>query len=271
MNINKKNAIDFFLKKCPKFESNDIKKISKIHSGYTNFSYKLVTKNNEIFQIRFSKENDLVDRLNEKNVIDLVGFKKYFLYLDKSGNAIKQWIPGEILKPKNINEKFINLLLEKINLLHKTKYNNQILKHQYNDVIDNKKVSKKYLSMYEKCLNILNNQEWVLSHNDLNLQNMILSNHGLIFIDYEWARINHPLWDIVNFVRETKLSESLINMIISKLQIDHLTFNKMLYICLCFAQDWALSNKQTLKIIIYRFNNFLKLKKLYKFLEKFNA
>ncbi len=72
-------------------------------------------------------------------------------------------------------------------------------------------------------------------------------------------------------MRETKLSESMIERIISKLNIDYLMFNKMSYICLCFAQDWALSNKQTLKIIIYRFINFLKLKKSYKFLKKFNA
>lgn len=271
MNINKKNAIDFFLEKCPKFEKKDILKISKIHSGYTNFSYKLVTRNNEMFQVRFSKSNDLVDRENEQKVINLTHFNKYFLYLDEKGNAIKQWIIGDIYDQKNIDEKFIDLLLQEIDLLHKTKYDNEILKHDYENVLNNHKIAKKYLNMYEKCLNILNNEKWVLSHNDLNLENMLFCNHKLIFIDYEWARINHPLWDIINFVRETKLSESLINLIISKLKIDFLTFNKMLYICLCFAHDWALSNKQTFKIFIYRFNNFLKLKKIYKLLEKFNV
>lgn len=271
MNINKKNAIDFFLKKCPTFTRKDIKTISKIHSGYTNFSYKLTTKNNEIFQIRFSKENDLVDRSNEKKVIDLVDFRKYFLYLDENGNAIKKWISGDIVKSKNVDDKFIDLLLQEIDLLHQIKFDNKILKHTYTNILNNQKISKKYLNMYKKCLNILNDKKWVLSHNDLNLQNMIFNKNKLIFIDYEWARINHPLWDIVNFMRETKLSKSMIERIISKLNIDYLMFNKMSYICLCFAQDWALSNKQTLKIIIYRFINFLKLKKSYKFLKKFNA
>ncbi|MDE5617767.1 MAG: phosphotransferase [Ureaplasma sp.] len=270
MSINKKNVIDFFLSHCPQFKLEDIKKIQKIHSGYTNFSYKLLTKNNEFFQVRFSKENDLVDRNNEKNIINLVGFNKYFLYLDERGNAIKKWIFGKTLLRKNIDEEFINLLLTEIDYLHSIKYNEQILKHNYTDVLKNKKISKKYLNIYSKCLNILDDKKWVLSHNDLNLQNMIFNHNKIIFIDYEWSRINHPLWDIVNFVRETKLNNFLINKIILKLQVDNLDFYKMLYICLCFAHDWALSNKLNLKIFIYKINNFLQLRKIYKFLKKFN-
>jgi hypothetical protein len=84
----KTKAIDFFVNYTD-YQRNNIVKITPIHEGYTNISYKVMTNDHKAYQIRLNN-TDSVDRTNEKNVLDIVKFP-YFIYFDiKTGNAVKQ-------------------------------------------------------------------------------------------------------------------------------------------------------------------------------------
>jgi hypothetical protein len=84
----KDQAIDFFVSHTD-YQKNDVVKLIPIHDGYTNISFKAITSDHKAYQIRLNN-TDSVDRINEKNVLDIVKFP-YFIYFDiKTGNAIKQ-------------------------------------------------------------------------------------------------------------------------------------------------------------------------------------
>ena len=55
------------------------------------------------------------------------------------------------------------------------------------------------LSEIESAASLIDMGEWepVISHHDLILENIILSNQGMFFIDWEYAHLGHPLIDHV--------------------------------------------------------------------------
>lgn len=248
----KKFALQFFLKNMSNYKLDQLKTIQKIHLGYTNVSFYIEMNDGCQFQLRFAKNNQIVDRKNEERVLELLG-KSNYVYLDQYGNYIKKWVKGRNLEKKEITPDFILKLNEKITNFHQIKVQDDfIVKHDYNKVNLAKKVPKKYLSIYNQCLNLLDKKDWVLSHNDLNLDNILINDNEIIFIDFEWTRINHPYWDIANFCRETEFSHEQLKRIAQQVGIPDEQFFYMYFICLCYAYNWTFENSFSFKIWKYR-------------------
>jgi hypothetical protein len=83
----KSKAINLFTK-YTKYKKHDIIKIIPVHNGYTNISFKFITNDKKAYQVRISNTRN-VNRINEKNILDLVKFP-YFIYFNtRTGDAIK--------------------------------------------------------------------------------------------------------------------------------------------------------------------------------------
>ncbi len=240
--------------KNTKYHTYDIAKSSQIHNGYTNVSYYFRTEDGKAFQVRIGNDNNFINRENEKKFLDLVHNSDYIYLNTKNGDAIKKWIIGIHPNKKTaIKLSFIKKLNKKIDKLHAMKLSEDILKHDYNCFLDksilDERIKQKYLSLIDKY----KNEPLVMSHNDLNPDNMlILEDNSIYFIDYEWARLNHPLWDICNYMREVSLPIwkmcvfGFLNRVKwSKLK-DHV------FICTCYAYQWTFYMEQTDKIKKYR-------------------
>ncbi|GHU27401.1 hypothetical protein FACS1894152_3990 [Bacilli bacterium] len=81
-------AINLFIKHTS-YTMRDIQDITQLHNGFTNTSFKFKTRDRQIYQVRLSKQPDVVNRANERKVIKAVNFDYFVHYEPKSGNAIK--------------------------------------------------------------------------------------------------------------------------------------------------------------------------------------
>jgi thiamine kinase-like enzyme len=106
----------------------------------------------------------------------------------------------------------------------------------------------------------------VLSHNDLSADNLIYTpNHQVIFIDYEWARMNNVYWDVANFIREVNLSLGKIKLLCKLMNISNL--NALLifvYLATNYAYQWTFNMPFTKKIKKYRKITLIKLERYYR-------
>jgi thiamine kinase-like enzyme len=94
------------------------------------------------------------------------------------------------------------------------------------------------------------NMPLVLSHNDLSADNLLYTkDHKVVFIDYEWARLNNEYWDVANFIREVDLPLTKIKLLCKYMDItkikDLLIF---VYLATNYAYQWTFNMPQTTKI-----------------------
>ena len=71
------------------------------------------------------------------------------------------------------------------------------------------KVFKEYLKIYEKY-------DLVLSHNDLVKGNLLFKFNGVFFIDWEYASMNIPLFDLASFISENNLNNEQASLFLNK-------------------------------------------------------
>lgn len=265
-----KFAKTFFVKNIKDMKFEDIQTIKKIHYGYTNLSFYVQLKDGKEYQLRFARNNEIVDRKNERKVINLIHEQNDYLYYDQYGNFIKKWISGKTITVKEVNDEYLMKLQTKINEFHNIKVSDDlILKHNYNNVLETKRLSKKYLDLYASSLSKLNLNDLVLSHNDLNVDNIIVNDKNeLIFIDFEWTRMNVPNWDIINFCRESSFNIEKIKNVARLYNIPLVDFLGLYYISLCFAYNWTFENSFSFKIFKYRLEVRKQVNKIYRYLLK---
>lgn len=272
MNILKYKAINLFLSFFNKqYKYEDIKIIKKIHHGFTNSSYFLELNNGQKFQIRIGQNNEIVDRINEKNVIDIINENDYLFYDINSGNAIKKWISGRTLKKSDLNINNLRKIFNEIEKYHNIKKNNlsNLLKHDYYIFLNNVKLNNKYLCIYKKIVDKISTTFWGFSHNDINLNNILLTNKlSIKLIDFEWARINHPYWDYANLIKETYWDFKKIKFFAKLGKLDLNLLLEMTFVAICFSYQWTFSNSFSLKILSYRLKMYFKMIFFYYLLKK---
>lgn len=265
-----KFAKSFFIKNTKDYKPEDFVIVKKIHLGYTNLSFYIQMSDGKEYQLRFAKNNAIVNRENERKVINLINKQADYLYYDQYGNYIKKWVKGRSPKINEINNEFLLKLKTKINDFHNIKVpENEILKHNYENVLESKHLNKKYLDLYSDCLKKLNLKKLVLSHNDLNVDNIVIDeNNSLLFLDFEWTRMNTPLWDIVNFCRESSYSYEQLANVAKLYEIEVNDFINLYYISLCFALDWTYDNSFSFKIFKYRLKVRKQIASTFRYLKK---
>ncbi len=234
-----------------------ISSIKEIHNGYTNISFDVVYENKQRYQVRIPHCGDLINREAEYQVLKLVHDINYVYFDPKSGVAIKQWINGKT--PKfgwNRGYKYLNVLFNKINELHKLqpknkKFFNKTSFDQYNENLYRLRFD--YQQKYLRLMDTYKEDKYVISHTDINPDNMIVNKRGSIFlIDYEWVAIAPEYWDYANFIRESRINYNRVEWgkYIENFDLDKL--KNYIFLTSVYAYLWTWAMPQTRKILRYR-------------------
>ena len=142
--------------------------------------------------------------------------EKNILYHDlEKGILIRRFIEGNkfILNKKNSDQQ-LELLGRAIKEIHKTNYEKDAV-NNFSNSINRYKEILKYKIQKDPILEIgfeiyedlyRESHPMVFSHNDLTQENIIW-NRKYVFIDWEYAGINNPLFDIASIISSYSLND----------------------------------------------------------------
>ena len=191
--------------------------INKIDKGLTNDIY-ITNVNNIKYIIRIPKDDidNIININHEKEVLKLIrntnlDVKEYYYnpnnrirityYIDNAieykdnNNINKIIVVAKLLKElHSIDVSNLNVYFNPIDMY--IKYTNNINKYLYN--ID------KYLFIIDIIKSFKFN--YVLCHNDLVSGNLLFSKDKDYLIDYEYAGLNDPLFDVMSFLTENEIT-----------------------------------------------------------------
>lgn len=222
----------------------DIEVIERLLGGMSHFTYK-VKYNKEYYTVRIIGEggNLYVDRHEEyENIkrIESLNLNNETIYFDEStGLKIAKYIEGTVLSQVEISL-YLKDIADTLKKLHKSNikpYKDYELVHR--------------LNKYESYINIRTprylelKNEWnrlydefykkfpkVFCHNDAQRSNIVVSKTKLCLLDWEYAALNSPFYDIasfgnINFEDSLRLLDAYLERKATKEEINHVKFYRM--------------------------------------------
>tara|TARA_X000000368_G_scaffold402448_1_gene376367 strand:- start:24 stop:860 length:837 start_codon:yes stop_codon:yes gene_type:complete len=206
------------------------KNIKSIFKLPKNINYKLII--NEYLK------NNIIEQIIKKNITSK------FLYLEKkTGLVIYEYFEMESSTKELINIPKLGKQLRKLHQIKnngKTKtFEDQV--HLYFSTRNIESDSK----FYFESLALLNElkkyeDENVVSHNDLNLLNIMFDRTDIFFIDFEYLSINSRYCDLSKVISSLQMNETEINIFLNSYGIKNL--NNSIYTKL---KKWTLMNIYT--------------------------
>ena len=203
-----------------------IRSIEKLEGGFSNENYLI----NDAYVFRkvsplkdeslsFIHEKEIYETIEQLNCSD-----KVIYYNVENGNKIAKYIHGtrcyyqtptdeqiiyvakliKKIQKSNIKVSFEYDAMNKINLYKSILPPEVFIDKNYED-----KVFKEYLKIYEKY-------DLILSHNDLVKGNLLFKFNGVFFIDWEYASMNIPLFDLASFISENNLNNEQASLFLNK-------------------------------------------------------
>ena len=163
-----------------------------------------------------------IDRSNEINILEEISYLNLapnILYTNlNKGILIWEYIPGSEISITKKNHDIILIdlgrVLKKVHQFKLTKKNTKEFNQSisfYKNLLSNsldQKIINKGLTLYNEIMD--DNLPNVFSHNDLNKSNLLISNK-IHFLDWEYASMNHPYFDIASLVVALNLNPEGIN------------------------------------------------------------
>lgn len=237
---------------------NKIKSIKLIKKGFTNISYLVIDQNNKKYQIRIG--NEKINRNNETLLLKSQPKNGGYIYYDETnGNSIKIWFEGKNPTIKECrSDLFIKEFAATLRKFQKIKPDKKISTRNFYcfEKISNFKGCEKLLKKYKEIIEKYEPMNEVVSHNDLRPENLVWNNKKVIFLDFEWATLNHKYWDLANFLREIKYPISDLKTMLKKYfkDVDYKILCEFLYVCTTFAYQWTFFPETSNSILKYRKN-----------------
>lgn len=250
------DPIALFVKNT-KYQPEDIQSCTKIKEGFSNLSYHLITNDCQEFQVRFGQNNHIIFRSNEQAIMKAIKLE-FVYYNPENGDSIRRWFHGVNPRLSDINEKFLKLLVAKVEKIHQAPIEKEskiiihdnycfwkIVKDQLEPVL-----RQKYQSLTEKYADLPK----VISHNDVSLLNVIWDQEQdqLEIIDFEWGRINNCYWDYANFIRESQLDYQWWVFIAQLARLDLTILSDHVFLTTFFAAQWARTMPPSPELEIYK-------------------
>ncbi|WP_338970934.1 hypothetical protein [Spiroplasma endosymbiont of Labia minor] len=217
-------------------------------NALSNFVYtnkKIVVKRNFSNTDILNRQNqELIEselrKISHENIV--LPFRSYFK--NKQYTQITKYIKNTkpILDIK-ITAKIFQKIIDTIKDIQKIKTNGDIIKFPYKELLikftNKKKFPSKITQLIDKYYK--NNNENVLSQNDLVSGNILVAKNKLYIIDFEMSALNHYLFDFASFISETLiLKPKLINKFI---KIANFSKNELIEINeLIILQDYLWMN-----------------------------
>ena len=230
--------------KALNIEENDVKIVKRLLGGMSHFTYHIQAKDIDYTIRLIGKAGNLyVDRVEEleniKRIIPL-GLNNETVFFDtKTGVRIAKYIPGTVLTELDIMD-HLPKIAETLKKLHNSKiepFKDYELKkrlERYESYINCR--SEKYLELKSKWFQMYEDvyQKYpkVFCHNDAQRSNMVLANNQLYLLDWEYAALNDPYYDIasfgnVKFDDALMLLEAYLERKPTKSEADHVRFYRM--------------------------------------------
>lgn len=220
--------------------------------------FKLPKNINYEFIINEYLKNNIIEQIIKKNITTK------FLYLEKkTGLVIYEYFEMESSTKELIN---IPNLGKQLRKLHQMKINGKTKTFEdqvnlYFSTTNTESNSKFYL----ESLALLNElkkdkDENVVSHNDLNLFNIMFNSRDIFFIDFEYLSINSRYCDLSKLISSLQMNETEINIFLNSYGIKNL--NNNIYTKL---KKWTLMNIYT----EFLWANFMNRKRNNHFNEKY--
>jgi thiamine kinase-like enzyme len=220
--------------------------------------FKLPKNINYEFIINEYLKNNIIEQIIKKNITTK------FLYLEKkTGLVIYEYFEMESSTKELIN---IPNLGKQLRKLHQIKNNGKTKTFEdqvnlYFSTTNTESNSKFYL----ESLALLNElktdkDENVVSHNDLNLFNIMFNRRDIFFIDFEYLSINSRYCDLSKLISSLQMNETEINIFLNSYGIKNL--NNNIYTKL---KKWTLMNIYT----EFLWANFMNRKRNNHFNEKY--
>lgn len=220
--------------------------------------FKLPKNINYEFIINEYLKNNIIEQIIKKNITTK------FLYLEKkTGLVIYEYFEMESSTKELIN---IPNLGKQLRKLHQIKNNGKTKTFEdqvnlYFSTTNTESNSKFYL----ESLALLNElktdkDESVVSHNDLNLFNIMFNRRDIFFIDFEYLSINSRYCDLSKLISSLQMNETEINIFLNSYGIKNL--NNNIYTKL---KKWTLMNIYT----EFLWANFMNRKRNNHFNEKY--
>ncbi|MGL5438115.1 MAG: phosphotransferase [Metamycoplasmataceae bacterium] len=258
MNYPKENDIEeikkFFYEKLPNLKNKKIISVEKIEAGFTNNIFKLILETGERFKIRKAIYNKFINRQLEKT-IEFSLYKKIIFFWDENGDYIKKWIEGETLKKANICYDFWKDIFYQISNMQKIDIKDlNIKKLEY--FVEDHKVDTRLKEAFKYYENIIkeeiNEDNLVLTHNDVSQNNIIVSDNKFYLIDFEWATLNHNYWDMGNIIKDLEINKEEIEEEVFFNDFDKEKLFKIIFCTHFYTYFWTHKVPNTKRIEQYR-------------------
>lgn len=224
------NSIKNDIAQCMNCNPNDILDVHNMHAGMTNESYSFKYMNKKlIYRIPGKGSNELVNRAQEYDAykaIRWLNISDTVIYYDKkTGVKISEYIEhAHVVDGTNVNDITKCMLFAK-HCLHEK---NKIVQHKINIVsMINKYEALMGTSKYEDYQDVKTRiisslrywkkqpHKYCLCHFDLNPDNFLISKNGNIhLLDWEYAGMNDPLFDLAGWIVYKKYTDEQVNHII---------------------------------------------------------
>lgn len=183
---------------------------------------------------------------NEVRALNLLGFKAE---IKSNGNLEREWIKGELIKTLNDSQK--QMLVNEIEKIHALP--------QEGFTVHNWRAYEKHVNqltrMQVKRFNYLadkyQGKDLVVSHNDLNMHNMLWDGEKIIPIDFEWCNLNHPLFDYVQFAIAEGVA---LKTEYSFSHDEHEAYHEIMELSLYYFIMWSYEMPQVKEVIEWRAN-----------------
>ncbi len=226
---------NFFIENINDYKWSNIENVEEIKIGFSNNIFCLKTTDNNFFFIRIIKENNFINRSNEK-IYFLKSLKKP-LFIDEKGNMINNWIDDFIILDKP-NKKEIDLIIKNILLISKIEITDLNTFDYFKYFNNTKRIDNKYIQKYRKIIKKYELEKMVFAHNDLNLSNIYLHEEIIEFIDWEWCSLNNNYWDITYFLKDLILDNKFLLFISKKYTLSINKIYDFLFLTTLYAISW---------------------------------
>ena len=168
--------------------------------------FKLTKRNNFHLLINEYFKNGVIENISRKNVTPNILF-----YENKIGLLIYEYVE---IESKNKILKNIQSIGEQLKKFHKIKFNKRTktFEDQF-DLYLNKLNSDSKNIYLKEAIELFNDlkkheNENVFSHNDLNVNNILINKKNIFFIDFEYSSINNKFFDISKIIDSFKFNNS---------------------------------------------------------------
>lgn len=188
-----------------------------LKEGITNENYLI----NDAYVLRIPKKDHdpLINYKLESDVykkIEPLKISEKLVYLDsKTGIKVTKYVHNTRFYINTPSDEQIRYVAKTIKKLHNSKikvskdYQAELKLEEYKKYVDSAAfLDQKYEKIILKELKTIDKKEdYCLCHNDIVHYNLLFKFNGLVLIDWEYASMNSPLFDLASFISENNLSK----------------------------------------------------------------